>query len=358
LRIIQAYLLRNFLVASGAVLFGLFLTWLTAEAVLHLERFREDAWEAWRISLMRTLDVVPLGLPIACLTGAVWSLTRSARFLELTAIRSGGVPLRRVLAPILIAAVLLGLGAAFFEDRVLVPVRTRLLELTEDSFAGSGGDVTYSNGRWWFARGSYLFAAEDYAEDPPRLDRVSVFELDDRRRIVRRIDALEARLLEDQTWEFTEARILDFDEQAGPELRLERDATIALDLSQQDLSRAVPAPDAISLHRLARWIREGPIHGAQRVSLQTAFHARLAQPFAMLILVLFALGLSVVDAERRDTLGRALLRSLLAAIVYWTAWTSALVLAGSGRVPPAVPLWGITVLFVGLGILRYRSIPE
>jgi lipopolysaccharide export system permease protein len=357
-RIVSRYLLRQFLSASALVLAGFFVTWLTAELVLHLDEFRSDPGGALRLTLFRTLEIIPLGLPLACLTGAVWSLSRATRFLELTAIRCGGIPLRQVLAPILMAALLLGGAVALFEDRILIPVRQFLPQIEEAEGSTDQRSTLFSNGRWWVAQGSSIFSAKGFDPRAVRLEQVTVFELDDQRRTVRRIDAEEARFLHDQIWELRKARILEFEGGAAPVMRDEARVQLALGVSESQLGRAIPSPDRFTVHSLARWIREWSGSAQGLVPFQAEFHARIARPLAVLVLVLFSVSLSVTEAERRDTLGRALLRSLIAAILYWTAWTAALVLSGSGRVPPALPIWGATALFLALGAFRYRRIPE
>ncbi len=352
------YLLRQFLSSSALFLLGLLVTWMTAESVLHLDRFRSDPGSAWKIMSFRTLEVVPLGLPIACLMGAVWSLTRAARFLELTAIRSGGIRLRRVLAPILITSLGLAGAIALFEDRILVPVRTALPGLGESRRAADLGTAHYTNDRWWFAHGGTLFSARAYDPDAAFLEDVTVFFFDDQRRMTQRIDAARAEFEGDQVWRLRDARIAEFDGGVAPQFRQEPGLSLTLGVSEQQIEKALPSPETRSLHSLARSIREWSGSTARLATLEASFHARLAKPLALVVLVLFGVGLSVVEAEHRDTLGRALLRAMIAATIYWSAWTGALVLAGSGHAPPALTVWGITLLFLGLGVLRFRRIPE
>jgi lipopolysaccharide export system permease protein len=357
-RIVSRYLLRQFLAASALIFVGLFITALSVGAVLQLDEFQTDAGQAWRITLFRALEMVPLGVPIACLCGAAWSLTRATRFLELTAIRSGGMRLRRVLAPFLIAALVLGGAVALFEDRILVPIREVVLETEDPASSGEALRAFHANDRWWFAQGSSLFAARAYNPQSFELDQVTVFELDDQRRIVRRVDAQKARFLHDQTWELHEARILDFGAGEAPALRQESQVQLALGVSRGTLRQALPAPEVTSLHRLSRWIREWSGSPLRIASFEAAFHARIAQPLAVLVFVLFAVGLSIGEAESRDTFGRALVRGLIAAMLYWIAWTAALLAAGSGTVPPAFPVWGVTGLFLLVGAFIYRRVPE
>ena len=133
---------------------------------------------------------------------------------------------------------------------------------------------------------------------------------------------------------------------------------LALGVSRGTLRQALPAPEVTSLHRLARWIREWSGSPLRIATFEAAFHARIAQPLAVLVFVLLAVGLSVGEADRRDTFGRALVRGLIAATLYWIAWTAALLAAGSGAIPPAFPVWGVTGLFLLVGAFIYRRVPE
>ncbi len=356
MRILSRSLLRQFLASSGIVFLGLFVTWTTAEAVLRLDLFRASPSGALKLVLFRTLEVVPLGRPLACLTGAVWSLTRAARFRELTAIRSGGVPLRRALAPVLIATVVLAVGLGFFEDRVLVPVRTAVEDLGDDALGSSGLKAVHAHGRWWFAQGSALFSAESYDPDPLRLQRITLFEFDSTRRMIRRVDAAEARFVTDTSWEFRNARVLEFDVPGAPTMRREATITLSLQVSEAEVSRALPEPEMTTLHILARALREGPAR--DRAGVATAFHSRLAQPVAILILVLFAIGMSIGEADQEDTLGRSLLLALGWTVGYWVLWTGALLVAGSGQMPAAFPIWGVTALALALGARQFAAIRE
>ena len=101
--IVSRYLLREFLLASGAVLLAIVVTWIAADTLLHLDEL-EGGVSAWLAGLDRMLDVVPLGVPMSCAVGVVWSITRAVRSREITAIRCGGIPLRSALLPIVAAS--------------------------------------------------------------------------------------------------------------------------------------------------------------------------------------------------------------------------------------------------------------
>ena len=92
--------------------------------------------------------------------------------------------------------------------------------------------------------------------------------------------------------------------------------------------------------------------------MEATFHARLAGPVAVLILVLFAIPFAVGDVERGDSLPRALLGTLVATAAFWTLWALGLLAARSGVLPPAFPVWGMVLLALGVGFWRYRALRE
>ena len=102
MRTVSRYLLREFAIASTAVFLALLVTWIAADTLLHIERLTGDLVATLRSILFASLDVIPLGVPMACVVGIVWSLTRAVKSREITAIRSGGIPLQRALAPIVL----------------------------------------------------------------------------------------------------------------------------------------------------------------------------------------------------------------------------------------------------------------
>jgi LPS export ABC transporter permease LptG len=354
-RIVSRYLLVQFAASSATVLLALALTVAAADVLLHADDFGKDPGAALRRVLLGGLEFLPPAVPLACLAGVVWSLTRAVRNREITAIRCGGIPLRRALAPILLACVLLAGALGFVEDRLVVPARQVLLELD----GGSEDPLRrpeFRNGRWWFSTGASIFSAGAYVADEAALVDVTVFEFDEKRRLRRRIEARKAIHVDGSSWAFEDATIRDFS--ASPQLRQVAELDLDLGVSGADLEHALPPVAAISLHKLQRRMREQASDSRALTSLQAAFHARLAQPLAILVCVLLAIPFAIGDVERGDSLARALLWSLGAAALYFLAWTLALFAGRSGLLHPALPLWGVTVGFLAIAAWRYRALQE
>ena len=296
-------------------------------------------------------------MPARRLDRARGAAPRAVRFREITALRAGGIPLKRALLPILLLSLLVAGALAFFEDRALVPARRSLLSsgAAEQDRPNAPREIA---GRWWYSTGTSILSAEEYLAETGVLKNVTVFDLDASRQIRRRIDAEVAVHVDGVVWEFREARVRDFEGPTGMVEKVSDSLRLDLGVTGAEMEHAAPPIEATSLHKLARRIREHRGSESARVTLEAAFHGRLAQPLAVVVLVLLALPLAIGDAERGDSLPRALLWALAASGAFWLVWTLALLVARAGLVPPALPVWGALLAFTAFGVWRFRALRE
>lgn len=354
MRTVSRYLLVQFAGASAAALAALAATLLATDALLRLDEFSEDPALAARHVLSRAVDLLPHVVPLAAVLGVVWSLSRAVRHREVTAIRCGGIPLRSALLPILVACIAVAGTLVLVEDRLVVPARRALVMPDE---APELHRPVQHQGRLWLSSGDWVLSARDGDGDTSRLGNVTAFEFDPDRRIRRRVDAESARHIEGRRWEFEGATAREF--AADGSLALQTLERVELDLgfSGQDLARALPAPEMLTLHRLARQIREAADQGQVAVA-ETTFHARLARSLWALVLVLFTVPIALGDVERGDSLPRALIAAIAVTATFWLAWTAVQFGAQRGALPPAAALWGLTGAALLLGAWRFRAIRE
>ncbi len=355
--IVSRYLLAGFAAASSAVFFGLLAMTLGADALLRLDKLGTEPRAVIYDIALRALELLPLGVPVACAVGVTWSLTRAVRAREIIAVRSGGIPLRSALRPLVGACLLLAGGLVWFEDRVLVPARERVSEEAAQAERGTEHRrLRRSNGRWWYAGADSVISARSWSETDEVLRGVTIFELDAEQRIRRRIDAAEARFLSNSSWRIADARVLDFTG-AGLERQTLHEIVADLGVGRSEFAGAEAELGSASLRQLRRLARRAD-EASERAAFEVALHARLAQPLSVVCLVLFAISFAVGDTGRGDSLARALLASLGVMAAYWIAWTLALLGGRSGGVPALLPVWAVVVAFLAAGVWRFRRIEE
>ncbi|HTO71698.1 MAG TPA: LptF/LptG family permease [Myxococcota bacterium] len=359
MRTIARYFVFEFVLTSTAVFLGLTAMWFAADVLLHIDDLAGHFGVGLREVALRYMPVLPIQLPLSGLAGAVLCLTRAVKNRELTAIRTGGIRLQRALSPIIVVSALLAIGLGVLQDRVLLPLRITLERGRADASNDHGRSPERMMDRWWYASGDSIFSASTYEPQTRSMQDVTVFLFDEMRNIRQRIEAKSAAGLDGDTWEIRDAHVLDFSDADKIEIHDTNALRLDLGITTAEMSRAAEPAATASLHELARQIRRTARTSADLAKLELAFHGRIAQPLAVLIVVLLAIPFATGDAgSRDDSLPRALLRSLLAAFLFWLCWTLALLSARSGAVSARISVWGVTVVALAIGAWRYRSIPE
>jgi lipopolysaccharide export LptBFGC system permease protein LptF len=356
--IIGRYLAVEFAMASAGVLIVLATVFLTADCLLHLDELGKFGLFGLRDSLLRSLDILPQGVPTACALGAALSLARAMRFREITAIRCGGIKLRAALVPLLAVTLLIAIALGLVQDRVLVPAHQTLEGLAERDLTDRPMQAA---DRWWYVSGDWVFSANEFDAGQRLMTGVSAFEFDAKRKPERRLDSARATYLGQGQWEFFE--VIDRTFAADGSVALNRydrlELHLGVELAPQLLrtSTGRAAHEAMTLHRLVDSLGEA-INAAERSTLLTAYHARLALPFAAIALVLLSIPAAIREGGRDDTLARALVNVLLAVAGFWVAWSVVLIEPLSPYVPAAIPVWATMGGALALGAWRFRSISE
>jgi len=358
--ILSRYLAREFLLATLGVLSGLILVWVAADTLLHIEDFQSGAWAAIRNAMLRSLELLPLGVPTACGIGVIFSLSRATRNLEITALRCGGIPLGKALAPILVLSVLMAVGLAFFQDSVLIPAKLEVAgaeEPEEEERPRMVGD------RWWYVSDEWMFSATDFDARARRLIEVTVFRFDAAHAVDRRLDAGSALYLGEGQWRFFDVLDQSFSDDGLRDLR--RFEKLALNLGV-DMTSAVmrdasgrAMPEFMTVNGLAEAAAEASRPDEIR-TLESAYHARLALPLSVFVLVLLMLPEGLLGNDRDDaSLPKALLRALALMTAFWAIWTLARLASQREAIPsPALPIWGTMAALILYAGWRFRMIKE
>src|SRR4051794_36531562 len=113
MRLLDRYLLREFLIPLGYCLCGFLTLWIFFDLFAELNNFQSkklhggDIAEYYLVNMPETLSVI---LPITVLLALLYTLTNHARHHEITAIRAAGVGLWRLCLPYLAVGFIASLG--------------------------------------------------------------------------------------------------------------------------------------------------------------------------------------------------------------------------------------------------------
>ncbi len=365
-RLLDRYLLRELLVPLVVTLSSFVLLWLVFDIVGIIDDFHDNQLQladAIEYYLYKTPKVLSEGLvPVALLLTTLYALTQHARHNELTAIRSAGISLWRVLVPYMGVGVLFSLGL-FWLNEFALPDANQRMDQVMHRYKG-GGDATpgrLRNFNFHNERDRRKWTIGEFDRGAGTMTGVLVewSQADGR---VQYVKADGARWSGTE-WVFQRAltRIFDpankeefdfapaVDELVVREFR-ETPAEIWSEFSIGQLSARVAAKRAVvALSTLQNYFDLHPeLTGDKRALLMTQFHARIAIPWTCLVVMLIAIPFAAPSGRRNVFVGTT--AGLVLTFAFFILQRLGLTLGTGGYLVPWLAAWLPNLCFAGLGI--------
>jgi len=306
-----------------------------------------------RLILFRMPEMVILAIPMSTLFATFFGLGRLTHDREIIALEATGISLRRILLPLLIVAVLVGL-ADFAIYNWAVPASQRAYQQGLRELIFREGLPRIQPDTFFKGPNSQFFYIDRYDDRDGSLYGVIVYDLDGRlfpqaETAVTVITAEQGRWA-DASWELSDAHVYGYDEKgilvySGTFERLQ----VAVERTGIDVLWRSRTPAEMGLGELREAISRRRQSGLGAADLVVEFHARMAIPMATLIFVLFGGSVSLLFAARSRAVGIViglLLVSLYQGVLWWTQ-----TLGRRGVIAPSLAAWIPDLLFGVIGLI-------
>ncbi len=294
-------------------------------------------------------QVVYLMLPLGVLVATLVNFGLLTKSNELVAIKSTGVSLYRISAPIIAVAGVLSVAMFFFGDNYL-PELNQQQDAFRNQIKGRPPQTYYRPDRQWiFARSSRIYNYRFFDPDRNVFASLSVFEFNPQTfHMTRRIYATRA---------FWESHIRAWILENGWARELEGDrvsnyipfsvATFReLNEEAAYFKKEVRPSEQMSAAELGRYIGELRQSGFDVVRLLVQLHRKFSFPLVVIVVALIGIPFSFSMGTKGALSGFAL--SIAIAIVFWSVSNLFEAMGNLNQLPPAVAAWSPDVLF-GLG---------
>ncbi|MEI8280840.1 MAG: LptF/LptG family permease [Armatimonadota bacterium] len=309
-----------------------------------------------KILFLETPGFLIQTLPIAVSLAASLALSRIARESELTAFRSAGVRIMRVLLPVAIFGAMIG-GIDYYVTDSLAPACAKAsMELkTNVNILASVGqfitNVQIKLGGYWVNIGS--ITKENSKDDKLLLKNITLIERPepDQVNIIMAPDGYYRQGL----WLFQNATT--FKSRFGTksmETLNSRYLKINQKITVRDLMMA-PEPETLGIQATKLKIEEIKKLGQDPRLLQISYHNKISTPFMCLIFALVSPIFSIKFAKQGGFIGVVI--SMVVIMLYFNAWViSTQIIGKDPHVNPAVAAWLPNIIFMIAGLLGLRSL--
>lgn len=306
-----------------------------------------------------TPQVIYLMLPLSILVATLVSFGLLTKNNEITAMKSAGISLYRIAAPVLIAALVASAGMFALEDYYL-PETNQRQDALRNQIKGRPAQTFYRpDHQWIFGKSDRIYNYHFFDADQNVFANLSVFEFDPTTfTLTRRIYATRA------IWE---APIHSWVLETGWARELNGDRVASyLPFSVATFDELTETPDyfkkevkpsaQMSAFELRRYIKELSQGGFDVVRLTVQLHRKFSYPLMALVVALIGIPFALTTGRKGAITGIA--TSIGIAILYWASASLFEAMGNLNQLPPLVAAWSPDLLF-GLGgvylFLRART---
>ena len=354
-RIFSRYFAARFLAFFGGVLLASILVVACVEVLLNLDdmlRSGDQISGALRYLVLRIPSYYWTSLvPLAAAAAGFLCMGLAGRRSETVATRAGGIPLSRLVGPVLAAATFVAISALAIDETWIVESHRGWAEQEERQLRLHGDRLWYHHGRR-----IYRIGRPDLSNRT--IYGVEIYELDLDGRLQQKIDADRATVGSKADWHLQDVLIHEFDPAnptSLPKIRPAEELRLELAPNVDDILLA-SSPSSLRIGDLLDGIRRSSREAGPEYVLLTALHQRLAQPATIAILALIgvAFGLRV---ERARSFGLPAAGIVLTLGAFYGI-RSGLSILGTGGVIPGSAIWILLGALATLGFLFLSRAPR
>jgi lipopolysaccharide export system permease protein len=348
-RILDRYLLREFAIYLALGLLGFLGIFTVVDVIEKIDVFldqRAPTGLIVRYYLFRAPEVVVQVLPVAMLLATFLALGQLNKFGELTAMRSSGLSLIRILAPILVTAAGGAVLSLVLGEMVVPPANRERDRIYEEQIqrltkgpATERADVTYLGG------GGRIYYMRLYVVPERRMHEVSVQQFD-AGRLLMRIDAAEASW-DGGRWVFSSGYVRTFRGEEETARPFERWSSDAIAEPPDNFAREGRRPHQMNYLELRAHIVKLRASGARVANYLVDLHMKLAFPLINFIVIL--IGAPVATRLRANSVALGFGLAVSVSFAYYAFMQSGKALGHNGALPPYLAAWLGDLVFGTVG---------
>jgi lipopolysaccharide export system permease protein len=362
-KLLDRYIVRQFLVSFLFGLVAFLLIFVLVDAMEHLDDFI-DAHAPLKVVIEYYIafmpEIVKLMTPVAVLLGSLFVIGRLSTNSELTAMKSSGVSLYRVLMPFLVVAFLISFASIYLNGWV-VPRANAKKGYIERTVLNRGNDVS-SRMNIFFQEGPRRIVSMNYFDPNTNIaSHVSIqdFADSDMTVLALRYDAPKMKwigsasassILPVPGWTLLNGAMRNFDGSTQHLSFFDSLPMGKLTLTPVDIEKKQRKPDEMDYTELGEFIRNQERAGQDVSRWLVDFHSKMSFPFASVIMVLFG----VPFASARPRSGVALGFGICTAVtfIYLAFMKVSQVVGYNGDVNPLLTAWLANLIFLAAGIVN------
>ncbi len=357
---LPTYLIRNFIGVLMGIFIAIIVVFVTVDYVSNLPRFENASILEVAVFYWYYLPwVVQIFAPVVILLACMLSIGSMAKWNELTAMKTSGMNVRQLAAPLL----LLGMGLAalgFFVGEDIIPKANVLRREISDNFGKQGAlkkknalkmNQEYRRDFYYFGDERTIYFFKDFRTNPGRAEKVWRETLRDNG-LVQKLTAERAEY-KDNSWYFFNGSVRRFDKNSADVQDFDTLRDPVLRVTPSDMVVQIRSPEEMSYWELNNYVEKTKRRGEDVSRYKAQLNFKLALPVMNFIVIILGVSISARAGRR----GGAVLFGigLLLTFSYWIISQFGLAFAQNGQIPPMVGAWFGNSVFLIIALFLYTK---
>jgi len=299
---------------------------------------------------LRIPNIVTYTFPMSMLLSTLLAFGRLSGDSEITAFRSGGISIYKLIAAPLVLGFLVSLLTIFFNE-VIVPnasfaeenliIQLKDISKNKPKLKENVNIPQYKNGYL-----NRLIYAHEMIEGV--MKDVSIAEYD-QGRLLRIIFSKTATWQDGGGWIFRDGVIHQFGSKKTSIMMIKfKEEMLNIAVRPRDISGRTKDPEQLNIKDLGTFIEKQKIFGADVKKYEVNWHQKIAIPFASLIFIFLGIPLGLKPQRSSSSVGMGI--SIIVIFFYYVLLSLGMWLGLIGSVPPVIAAWFPNIIIGSFGI--------
>jgi LPS export ABC transporter permease LptG len=355
---LPTYLIRQFVGTLGGIFIAIIVLFVAVDYVSNLSRFEHATlWEIAVFYWYYMPWLIQIMAPIVILLASMLSIGSMAKWNELTAMKTSGMNVRQLAAPLLFLGLCLA-GLGFYIGEKILPqanfLRRELVEnIGKEASLKKTGHVRanqeYRRDFYYFGDDDNIYFFKDFRTNPGSAEKVWRETI--RNGVLSQKILAERAEFRDGAWIFLNGSVRSFGKKSEGLAQFDTLRDTLLKVTPSDMVVQIRSPEEMSYLELNGFVEKTRRRGEDVSRYKAQLYFKLALPVMNFIVILLGISISARAGRR----GGAVLFGigLILTFFYYIISQFGLVFAQNGQIDPLVGAWFGNSLFLMIALFLY-----
>ena len=344
--ILSVYLQLIALCAGSFVSIYLIIDFL--ERIGRFTRAQAEPYHIFLFFVYKIPEITNQITPLAVLMATLLTLGMLARHSEVTAMRSCGMSMVRITAPILFAAFFISIFTFIVAEFVIPETFARMQYTQEVLIQKKSPNTFFRQQNIWYREENTLLQARTFIPAASTLKGITLWHIGPGMRPEQRVEA-DSAVFTDAGWLLKDVVIRAITEGDVISTLTRRELPVPLKLKVADLKVLEKQAASMGLTDLRRYCRKLKKGGYDVTRYMAELHSRVSLPFASLVMGFLGIPFAL-RSGRTSGIAVGIGVSLAIGFSYFAINAILLSLGQAGMLPPLISAWAANFLFTGFGV--------